>query len=324
MFELLTITGLAVLVITMLNQGREMSSLVPVLGLFAASAFRLMPSVNRILGSIQNVRYYLPALNHLYEESLLQVPPHSGEHTGKLGSFQHEIKLHDVGYLYHAAKQPALHGVSMAIKKGELIGLVGTSGSGKSTLVDLMLGLLPPTEGKIEVDGLDIQQHLREWQDQIGYVPQSIYLTDDSLRRNVAFGLADEEIDEAAVAQAISAAQLKEFVNGLPDRLDTVVGERGIRLSGGQRQRIGIARALYHNPSMLVFDEATSALDIATESNVMEVITALKGSKTMILVAHRLSTVERCDRLFKFEKGQIVASGSPDKVLRPPLQESRP
>lgn len=324
MFEMLAITGLAVLVITMLNQGREMSSLVPVLGLFGASAFRLMPSVNRILGSIQNVRYNLPALNHLYEESLLQVPPQNTERANKHAAFQREIKIYEVGYVYHLAKKPALHGVSLEIRKGELIGLIGTSGSGKSTLVDLVLGLLPPSEGRIEVDGLDVQTHLREWQDQIGYVPQSIYLTDDSLRRNIAFGLADEEIDEAAVVRAISAAQLMEFVNGLPEGLDTVVGERGVRLSGGQRQRIGIARALYHNPSVLVFDEATSALDIATESSVMEVITELKGSKTMILVAHRLSTVERCDRLFKFEKGRVVASGSPDELLRRPVQESRP
>lgn len=323
-FELLAITGLAVLVIAMLNHGREMSSLVPVLGLFAASAFRLMPSVNRILGSIQNVRYYLPALNHLYEESLLQPPPPAPQRTGQHAAFQHEIKITDVAYTYHAAKKSALHGISLSIQKGELIGLVGTSGSGKSTLVDLVLGLLLPSEGSIEVDGLNVQTCLREWQDQIGYVPQSIYLTDDSLRRNVAFGLADDEIDEVAIQRAIAAAQLKEFVESLPEGLDTVVGERGVRLSGGQRQRIGIARALYHDPSVLVFDEATSALDVDTENSVMEVITALKGEKTMVLVAHRLSTVERCDLLFKFEKGRIVASGCPDEVLRRPAHKIRP
>lgn len=315
MFELLAVMGLAVLVITMLSQGREMSRLVPVLGLFAAAAFRLMPSANRILGAIQNVRYNLPVINHLYDENLLQAPPSARTQAKEHCSFQHEIKLNDVRYTYPAATKLALDGISIAIKKGELVGFVGTSGSGKSTLVDIILGLLPPSGGGIEIDGRDIQAHLREWQDQIGYVPQSIYLTDDSLRRNVAFGLADGEIDEVSVQRAINAAQLKEFVDALPDGLDTEVGERGVRLSGGQRQRIGIARALYHDPSVMVFDEATSALDIATETDVMEVITALKGTKTMILVAHRLSTIERCDRLYRLEKGRVVSSGSPDEVL---------
>ncbi len=176
------------------------------------------------------------------------------------------------------------------------MGFVGPSGSGKSTLVDVILGLLTPGTGQVIVDGRDIQQNLRAWQDQIGYVSQSIYLTDDTLRRNVAFGLPNEEIDNAAVRRALKAAQLEDFVAGLPDGQETLVGERGVRLSGGQRQRIGIARALYHDPSVLVLDEATSALDVITEQGVMQAVNALHGVKTILIVAHRLSTVESCDR----------------------------
>lgn len=181
-----------------------------------------------------------------------------------------------------------------------------------------VLGLLPPDSGCVMVDGQDIQINLRGWQSQIGYVPQSIYLTDDTLRRNVAFGLPDDQIDEPAVQRAIKAAQLEEFVSGLPAGLDTVVGERGVRLSGGQRQRIGIARALYHDPAILVLDEATSALDTATERGVMQAITALRGAKTVLISAHRLSTVEQCDRLYRLERGRVTAQGKPADVLQVP------
>jgi len=167
----------------------------------------------------------------------------------------------------------------------------------------------------MEVDGYDIQENLRSWQNQIGYVPQSIYLTDDTLKRNVAFGLLNEEIDEVAIQSAIKDAQLEEFVGNLPKGLETVVGERGVRISGGQRQRIGIARALYHNPGVLVLDEATSALDTDTEEGVMQAITALKGSKTILIVAHRLSTVEHCDRLFRLENGKVMAEGLPEEII---------
>lgn len=178
-----------------------------------------------------------------------------------------------------------------------------------------MLGLLTPNSGTVAVDGQDIQRNLRRWQSQIGYVPQSIYLTDDALRNNVAFGLPDAEIDDAAVRRAIKDAQLDHFVADLPDGLDTVVGERGIRLSGGQRQRIGIARALYHDPAVLVLDEATSALDTETERGVMQAVTALRGSKTILVIAHRLTTVEHCDRLYQIENGEVVAEGTPAAVL---------
>ncbi|NDF87767.1 MAG: ATP-binding cassette domain-containing protein, partial [Actinobacteria bacterium] len=180
----------------------------------------------------------------------------------------------------------------------------------------VILGLFAPTAGLVLVDGQDIQKNLRNWQNQIGYVPQSIYLTDDTLRRNVAFGLGDENIDENSVRNAIRLAQLEEFVSSLPENLDTVVGERGVRLSGGQRQRIGIARALYHNPSILVLDEATSSLDTPTEHGVMQAVQALQGSKTVIIVAHRLSTVEYCDRLYRIESSRLIEEGTFDEVVK--------
>jgi ABC-type bacteriocin/lantibiotic exporter with double-glycine peptidase domain len=202
------------------------------------------------------------------------------------------------------------------VRKNECIGFIGPSGSGKSTLVDVILGLLVPDSGRILVDDCDIAGCTRAWQNQIGYVPQVIFLTDDTIQRNVAFGVPDDQIDAAAVERAIQSSQLHEFVTGLPAGLSTMVGEGGVRLSGGQRQRIGIARALYHDPSVLVLDEATSSLDTQAESDVMESVRALQGHKTIVIVAHRLSTVERCDRLYYLEHGRIVREGAPVQILR--------
>lgn len=313
--EFLVMAGMAALVITMLAQGRDMASIMPTLGLFAIAAFRLMPSVNRLLGAVQSLRYSLSVINTLHEELKLAAPEPAAQNTNGTAAFQYEISLTDISYTYPSAPTPALNGLSITIQKGESVGFIGPSGSGKSTLVDVILGLLPPGAGQVAVDGQDIQQSLRAWQDQIGYVPQSIYLTDDTLRRNVAFGIPSEQIDAAAVQRAIKDAQLEEFVSSLPDGIETIVGERGIRLSGGQRQRIGIARALYHDPAVLVLDEATSALDTTTERGVMQAVTALQGSKTILIVAHRLSTVEHCDRLYRLEQGRVVEEGTPNTML---------
>lgn len=314
-FELLGVMGLVILVLCMLSQGYNMTSIVPTLGLFAAAAFRLMPSVNRVLFSVQALRYRLPVVNKLYEELNLISPEPANQQTSDSEVFKNELCLIDVTYHYPASTLLALDGISINIRNGESVGFIGASGSGKSTMVDVILGLLAPSAGRVEVDGHDIQQRLRQWQDQIGYVPQSIYLTDDTLRRNVAFGLSNEQIDDLAVQRAIKAAQLEDYVSTLPIGLETVVGERGVRLSGGQRQRIGIARALYHDPPILVLDEATSSLDGITEKGVMEAVTALKGSKTIIVVAHRLSTVANCDRLFVLERGRLVEKGETSQVL---------
>lgn len=321
--ELLAVVGMALLVLSMLAQKRDMASIVPTLGLFAIAAFRLMPSVNRVLSSVGSLRYGLASVSALHEELKLTVPePVVQNAVG--GAFQQEIRLAVVSYAYPGASASSLNGLSIVIRKGESIGLVGSSGSGKSTLVDVILGLLPPDAGQVTVDGQDIWQNLRHWQDHIGYVPQAIYLTDDTLRRNVAFGLPNENIDDGAVQRAIRSAQLEEFVAGQPNGLETIVGERGVRLSGGQRQRIGIARALYHDPSVLVLDEATSALDIDTERGVMQAVMALRGDKTIVIVAHRLSTVERCDRLYRLEQGRVVAEGAPAEMINSKKAASSP
>lgn len=305
--ELLAIMALSGLVILMIAQGRPLASIGPTLGLFAIAAFRLMPAVNRLLGAMQSLRFGKITIETIYNElDLAPLAPTTVSNDSAAYKFWKEIEITGLTFVYPQAQVPALTNVSLTIRRGETVGFIGPSGSGKSTLVDVVLGLLTPSAGTILVNNSDIQNNLRGWQNQIGYVPQSIYLTDDSLRRNVAFGLADDKIDNKAVARAICSAQLEGFVGTLPSGIETIVGERGIRLSGGQRQRIGIARALYNDPSVLVLDEATSALDTETEQGVMDAITALRGTKTILIVAHRLSTVEHCDRLFRLESGTMT------------------
>lgn len=313
--ELLAVLGLAAVVIIMLARGRALSAIVPLLALFGAAAFRLMPSVNRILAAVQNVRYSRTVVVSLYNEvrGIEAIPPAK---RGDRLPFRDELKLEDVSFRYAGTRAPALRSVTLSIPRGSSTGIIGSSGAGKSTIVDIILGLLQPSSGKVLVDGIDIHSNVRGWQDRVGYVPQTIYLTDDTLRRNVAFGLPDADIDEDAIRRAIRAAQLDAFVDEQPEGLETVVGERGVRLSGGQRQRIGIARALYHDPDVLVLDEATSALDSATEKGIIESVRALQGEKTVIVIAHRLSTVAYCDRLYRVERGRLVDEGETQAVLQ--------
>ncbi len=312
--EIITIVGLCLLVVSMVVRGRELADIVPILGLFAAAAFRVMPSINRLLMATQTLIFNRSIIASVYQDFLLDSPDSLTVKSNT--KFASQLELMDVSFQYPTAATASLQNVSLVVKRGEAVGFVGPSGAGKSTLVDVILGLFAPTSGVVKVDGQDVQQNLRNWQNQIGYVPQAIYLTDDTLRRNVAFGLNDENIDDNLVRDAIRLAQLEEFVATLPEKLDTVVGERGVRLSGGQRQRIGIARALYHNPSVLVLDEATSSLDTPTEHGVMQAVQALQGSKTVLIVAHRLSTVEYCDRLYKIENARITEEGTFDEVVQ--------
>jgi len=312
--ELLAVCGLVALVLVMLAQGGALETIIPKLGLFAVVTFRLMPSVSRLLNVMQSLKYCLPVIDIL-EKDLILFAPDNVEQKFIQSTFHNSIDLQHITYTYPEVSLPSLKDISLSITCGESVGFIGTSGAGKSTLVDILLGLLPPDHGVVSVDGRDIQQNLRDWQNQIGYVPQSIYLTDDTLLRNIAFGLPSEQINQKSVLNAIRAAHLDDFIQSLPEGLGTVVGERGVRLSGGQRQRIGIARALYHDPSVLVLDEATSALDTATEKGVMEAVRELQGSKTIIIVAHRLSTIEHCDRLYRLENGEITSYGTPDKIL---------
>ncbi len=311
---LLGVCGLAALVVVMIGQNKPIGALVPILGLFAAAAFRVLPSANRIMMAVQQTRYALPAISVLHDELNTLGTPVESE-VAQPVKFDESIVLDDVSYRYPGSERDAVQNVRLTIAKGTSVGLIGGSGAGKSTLVDIILGLLTPSRGAVRIDGLDILANLRGWQNRIGYVPQAIFLTDDTLRRNVAFGVADDLTDEGRVWNAIRAAQLELFIRELPRGLDTMVGERGVRLSGGQLQRIGIARALYHDPSVLVLDEATSSLDTSTERSVMEAVSALHGEKTIIIVTHRMSTVEHCDRLLRLEAGRIVSEGDPEAML---------
>jgi ABC-type multidrug transport system fused ATPase/permease subunit len=253
-----------------------------------------------------------PILDNLYHDLALTVPATAVQQASR--TLVDRLDINNLSFRYANTTRDVLNDVSIHVLRGEAVGLIGSSGSGKSTLVDILLGLLEPTAGCVLIDGCDIRENLRGWQDQIGYVPQSIFLTDDTLRRNVAFGLPNDLIDDNAVKSAIRSAQLEDFVASLPEGMETVVGERGVRLSGGQRQRIGIARALYNSPDVLVLDEATSSLDTETEHGVMQAVQALQGEKTVIIVAHRLSTVEYCDRLYRLENARIVDEGTFSEV----------
>ncbi|MFN4270011.1 MAG: ABC transporter ATP-binding protein [Thermosynechococcus sp.] len=318
-FETIGVILLILILIFSLLQRGTTAQILPLVSLFAAAAFRLLPSANRLMANLGNLIFYAASVDVLYHD-LLEArtlePPRLSAVSPERGALWDRLELIDVHYTYPNAPRPALCGVSLTIKQGEMVGLVGASGAGKTTLVDLILGLLEPCQGDIRVDGESIYTNLAKWQRQIGYIPQTIYLSDDTLRRNIAFGLPEAQIDEAALWRAVEAAQLAEFVAGLPAGLNTVVGERGVRLSGGQRQRVGIARALYHNPSVLIMDEATAALDNQTEAGVMDAIQALSGEKTIIMIAHRLSTVMACDRLYFMAHGQVVAVGSYEKLLQ--------
>jgi ATP-binding cassette subfamily C protein len=231
-------------------------------------------------------------------------------------SFRSRIVLDDIGFRYDAVGGDVLTGVDLVIEKGSSVGLVGPSGGGKSTLVDLLVGLLEPTSGSITIDTVDLRGHVAGWQARLGMVPQAVFLTDDTLRRNIAFGVPDDQIDEAAVLDAVRMAELDEFVATLPSGLDTSVAEAGVRLSGGQRQRVVIARALYRKPAVLILDEGTSALDNLTEAQIIETLNQLKGKFTVIAVAHRLSSVRNCDQIVLVENGRITTVGTYEELAR--------
>jgi ABC-type multidrug transport system fused ATPase/permease subunit len=299
---------------------RPLQAMLPLLALFGVAVVRLVPAINSINMALVDIRYKRSAFDLICGELKTLEASCAGEPELSPGqnptvAMQQGIRLTNVWYRYPGADGDAISDLSLEIRTGEAVGFIGPSGAGKSTLIDLIVGLLTPTGGAVRVDGQDIRRNLSAWQRQIGYIPQEIYLNDDTIRRNIAFGLPDERIDDHAVARALRAAQLEDFVRGLPQGLDTLIGNQGIRLSGGQRQRIAIARALYHDPNVLVMDEATNALDSETESDVMDAVQALRGSKTLIIVAHRRSSVAYCDRLFRFEQGRIVDVQDAETIL---------
>jgi ATP-binding cassette subfamily C protein len=306
-----------ILVITL--RGSSGPQTVSLLGLYAYAGFRIIPSTNRVLWQTTALRHARGALEQVHQD-FFRVFPHGWADEVKAApgaplELADRISVEAVSFAYDDTQRPAVDGVSLEIYRGEEVGVVGTTGSGKSTLVDLLVGLLEPTAGAVRVDGCDLRGRADAWQAHIGYVPQSIVLVDGSVRENIALGIAAAAVDETRLAAVTRLAQLDELIATLPQGLATLVGERGVRLSGGERQRIGIARALYREPSVLVFDEATSALDNRTEAEVMRGIDELRTTKTIILIAHRLSTVRNCDRIFFLRAGRLVGVGSYDQLL---------
>ena len=305
--EFLAIIVLTITVFVMIYSGRSLDHIAPVIALFAAIFVKLMPAVNAIIRGLHSLRYIEDTIKSLYVE-LSQ--SHEYKRDQRTEGMQVEVDLvfNNVTFAYSEETYPAIKNINLKVPFGASIGIIGTSGAGKSTLIDLLLGLLVPDSGAIEVNGKNIMENLENWQGHIGYVPQSIYLIDDTLRRNIAFGLEDKDIDENIVMRAVEQAQLNVLLKNLPEGLDTIIGEDGGRLSGGEKQRIALARALYRNPSILVLDEATSSLDSKTESDVMQAVQQLKGKRTILIVTHRLSAIEDCDKVIKIEKGVIVST----------------
>lgn len=309
--EAVAFGGMLLLMLYLMAQNNTFANVLPIITLYAFAGYRLMPAMQQIYGAVTQLRFAGPALDALHTD-LMSLQALSHNSSQKLVLLQHAIKLKQVLYSYPNAPHPALNNLSITISAGSKVALVGTTGSGKTTTVDIILGLLEAQHGSLEVDGQVITEDNRyAWQRNIGYVPQQIYLADDTIAANIAFGLEIKDIDQNAVERAAKIANLHTFVtNELPQQYQTTVGERGVRLSGGQRQRIGIARALYHNPQVLIFDEATSALDNLTEQAVMDAVHNLGHEVTVILIAHRLSTVISCDSIFMLEKGKLIAEGT--------------
>ncbi len=316
--EFIAIASLSFGLLVMTKNGMKLNSILPLLGLYAAASFRLLPSVNRIITGIQTLRYASVVTDKLYKEiseaDKFSVETHVNSYRLERLSFE-KIQLKNISYDYLGSNTNSIDDVSLNITKGESIGIIGSSGSGKSTLIDIILGLLTPKNGVIEVDCKDIQKFLPEWRAEIGYIPQHINLIDDTVARNVAFGIPDEDIDQKKLIKAIEGADLLDWVSKLPNKLNTEVGDRGVRISGGQKQRIGIARALYNDPQILLLDEATSALDNNTETRIINMVNKYKGQKTLIFVAHRMTTVKNCDYLYKLEYGRLVSEGTPIQIL---------
>ena len=315
LIETIAIAGMVGYMLVVMARGTSLTQLLPQLTVLAAAAARLLPSANRINNYLTSIAYFEPFLMNVSDN--LQMEIHDGSISYNSDDYRKKkeveklpvlksIKLDKISYKYPVTDKLILDNADMEIPVGKSVGIVGTSGAGKTTIVDVMLGLLKPVSGHIYADGVDVMEHYPQWLKNIGYIPQTIFMIDSTIRKNVAFGYADDEIDDNKVWQALKEASLDEFVRSLPEGLDTKIGERGIRLSGGQRQRIGIARALFEDPEVLVLDEATSALDNETEAAIMDSINRLHGRKTLVIIAHRLQTIEKCDMVYSINDGKAV------------------
>lgn len=319
--ETLFICGIILIVCVRARNMEQMNSLIMVLSAFALAAIRILPSISGISNSFNDLSYQKTSLAHAYENIMKARKMQDmgqaflEEQTDDdVKHFCQTLELKAVSWKYDGTNKNVLEDINLTIRKGESVALIGESGAGKTTLADTILGLLAPQEGTVLIDGVDISSIPQSWSKMIGYVPQSVYLIDDSIRANVALGIQKEDCDEKSIWNALEQAQLKKFVEDLPNGLDTIVGERGVKFSGGQRQRIAIARALYYNPQILVLDEATSALDNETEEAVMEAIDALQGKKTLIIVAHRLSTIRNCDKIYEIKDGKAILRDKADVI----------
>lgn len=289
----------------------DLAEFIPALGVFAIAAFRMLPSFNRISGYMSAMMFNKPAIDVLYNdlieiEKLNKTIINENQTTEPL-AVKSGISIKNVSFQYPNSDKMVLENLNLDIACNTSVALIGASGAGKSTLADIILGVLEPQSGSIFVDGKDIRANMNAWHASIGYIPQVIYLMDDTIRANIAFGIEEEKIDEAMLWRAVREAQLEDFVKSLPEGLDTMIGDRGVKLSGGQRQRIGIARALYGNPQVLILDEATSALDNDTEKEVMNAIDSLHGTRTLLVIAHRLTTIRKCDKIYEVGNGTVVA-----------------
>lgn len=307
LIELVSVCSMMIVLGIMISMGAEMKSLIPSLSAFVMAAVKLLPSANRIMTAVNQVTFYEPALDKMLEN--LDVLEEKGiEKQGRTPVLQleKEICLSGITYMYPSGEKKIFEDTWLTIPVGYSIGIIGASGAGKTTVVDILLGLLKPQAGQILADGVDVYTNMRGWLAHIGYIPQMIFMLDDTIRENVVFGHETDGQTDAAVWSALEEAQLADFVRKLPKGLDTTIGERGVRLSGGQRQRIGIARALFTNPDVLVFDEATSALDNETEEAIMQAIHSMHGKKTMIIIAHRLTTIEGCDEVYRVGNGKLI------------------
>jgi ABC-type multidrug transport system fused ATPase/permease subunit len=320
--ETLAFGGIVLVVLYLLQTREDFGEAVAVVSLYALAAYRLMPALQAVFRGLARVRFFLPALDSLHVD-LKRGAPQPEPHLALVGAaaqpipFQRRISLDGVGYTYPGSDSTVIRNINLQIRRNTSVAFVGSTGCGKTTLVDILLGLLEPQHGSIRIDDTTLTPaNIRAWQNRLGYVPQNIYLSDDTVTRNIAFGVPDKLIDHAAVERAARTADLHEFITGLGAGYDTIVGERGVRLSGGQRQRIGIARALYGDPDVLIMDEATSALDGITEDTVIQAIRDLAHRKTIILVAHRLTTVRDCDVIYMFDRGEIVASGAYHELMQ--------
>ncbi len=324
--EMVSISGMLFAIMIKMNYGRkDIVEFIPQLAAFAVAAFRLLPAVGRINEHVTDIMYASSSIELVYNDlkAIEDIQKQDTAEENGEWSFEKEVVIKNVCYHYPNVDENVLEYASFTIKKGQTVALIGESGAGKTTMADIILGLLEPQYGKIKADGMDVFRNMDAWHSEIGYIPQMIYLSDDTVRNNVAFGIEDAEIDDEAVIEALRKAQLLEFVDGLLDGIKTMVGDRGIRLSGGQRQRIGIARALYCDPQILVLDEATSALDNDTESAVMEAIENLRGEKTIIIIAHRLTTIQNADEIYAVEGRKLVRKSKEEVFSGDVLNEKR-